>query len=223
MTVTHNRTLDWVPKPDPLNEMFRVASLDCYAAGSERHSIQRTKRVWLDQGREGACTGFGAEHVRALTPYPQPNITNESARLVYYEARRRDEWTGEDYEGSSVNGAMKAERFFGRISEWRWMKTMAEVRHALSWHGAVEIGVNWYTGMFDVDGEGFVHPSGIIEGGHALALSGFKMLNGARTYWLDNNWSNEWGFAGGCRIWEEDLQQLLSEDGEFACPKKVRL
>ncbi len=64
----------------------------------------------LDQGTEGACTGFGLATVahyllrrRAVVPDPEP----VSPRMLYEMAKRYDEWPGEDYSGSSARGAMK--------------------------------------------------------------------------------------------------------------------
>jgi hypothetical protein len=59
----------------------------------------------LDQGTEGACTGFGRAAVanfllrrRAI----EPNVGLISARMLYEMARRYDEWEGEDYEVRGV-------------------------------------------------------------------------------------------------------------------------
>lgn len=147
------RTLDWRPHFDPRSLRYRFAALPFCRTLVKRPAIQRRKDVWLDQGSEGACTGFGAEHVLALSPR-RMSTTNELAREVYFEARRQDEWEGESYEGSSVNGAMKAERKLGRIKEWRWAGRIPEVDHGLSYHGAGELGVNWYEGMWDADENG---------------------------------------------------------------------
>lgn len=214
--------LDWRPNPDPRSAMWTVSLADCYDRSADRLNIMRRKTVFLDQGREGACTGFGAEHVRALSPYPV-QTSNSEAQRVYYEARKQDEWEGEDYEGSSVNGAMKALRLQGKITEWRWCWTLPEVRHALAYHGAVEIGVWWYSGMWDADGRGFIHVTGTKVGGHALALSGYSRRPEGTMYRLENSWGPDWGDNGGAWISEFDLLQLLNDDGEFACPKKARL
>ena len=77
-------------------------------------SRSTTYRRWqvpiLDQGTEGACTGFGLATVahyllrrRAVVPDPEP----VSPRMLYEMAKRYDEWPGEDYSGSSARGAMK--------------------------------------------------------------------------------------------------------------------
>lgn len=215
------RTLDWEPNWDPKSDLFRLAALDCFVNGSERANIRRTKSVWLDQGREGACTGFGTGHVLASTPNSFRDIVDAVAFEIYYEARRQDEWPGEDYDGSSVNGAMRAARLMSYVREWRWCKTLAEVRHALSYHGPLVIGVNWYSGMFSPDAVGTLRISGTIAGGHALMLAGYKTVNGARWYRLENSWGPTWGDKGGCWISELDLQRLLNERGEFALPKKA--
>ncbi|HET9645574.1 MAG TPA: C1 family peptidase [Burkholderiaceae bacterium] len=64
----------------------------------------------LDQGHEGACTGYGLATVANYLlrrRHVVPDCTLVSARMLYDLARRYDEWPGEDYEGSSGRGAMK--------------------------------------------------------------------------------------------------------------------
>jgi hypothetical protein len=69
--------------------------------------------VILDQGAEGACTGFALASVinYQLASRNLLNARNQerivSPRMLYEMARRYDEWPGEDYEGSSARGAMK--------------------------------------------------------------------------------------------------------------------
>lgn len=218
------RVLDWKPKPDPQSMRFLLGPAGPDSPCTNLHaykSIRRFKNVWLDQGSEGACTGFGEETVRALTPFPKAT-DNEHARSVYHEARIQDEWPGEAYEGSSVNGAMKAARKFSFILRWYWATTMEQAKHGLSHHGAGELGIWWYTGMFNTDSDGFVRPSGKQEGGHALALAGYQPFNGGVRYRLENSWGQDWGDDGGCWIWEQDLQQLLNDNGELAFPAKDR-
>jgi hypothetical protein len=68
----------------------------------------------LNQGNEGACTGFGLACVtnylywlRHLdTPRSRPPEM-VSPRMFYELARLYDEWPGQDYEGSSCRGALK--------------------------------------------------------------------------------------------------------------------
>lgn len=218
-----DRTLDWKPNFDPRSIPFRVSRMDCYARGKTRTNIIWPQNLWLDQGQEGACTGFGSAHVLASTPVVQPDITEALARYVYYMARRWDEWEGEDYEGSSVNGAMKALREMGRIKAWRWVYAISELNHALSWHGAVVAGTDWYSAMWDTDEGGHLHVEGSKTGGHCYKIAGFQTIPGQGTrYRIDNSWGASWGDGGGAWMWEADMNRLL-ESGEFAVPLKVRM
>lgn len=61
----------------------------------------------LDQGREGACTGFAMAAVINFLRTQQKQAALVSPRMLYELARRYDEWPGEDYEGSSARGAIK--------------------------------------------------------------------------------------------------------------------
>ena len=77
----------------------------------------------LDQGKEGACTGFGLATVanylltlRKVVPDPTP----VSPRMLYEMAKRYDEWPGEQYSGSSARGAMKGWHKHGVCPEEDW-------------------------------------------------------------------------------------------------------
>ncbi|MCC6350174.1 MAG: C1 family peptidase [Candidatus Eisenbacteria bacterium] len=75
----------------------------------------------LDQGREGACTGFALAtvvHYLLRTRAPSGDAAGRrrerdfdrievSPHMLYRMARRYDEWAGEDDDGSSARGAMK--------------------------------------------------------------------------------------------------------------------
>ena len=74
----------------------------------------------LDQGSEGACTGFGLATVAnylLLRRRVVPDNVRVSPRMFYELARRYDEWPGENYSGSSARGAMKGWHKHGVCSE----------------------------------------------------------------------------------------------------------
>ena len=80
----------------------------------------------LDQGQEGACTGYGLaaviNHLRLLAARergqaPAPRV---SPAMLYRLARLYDEWPGEDYEGSSCRGALKGWHRHGVCREALW-------------------------------------------------------------------------------------------------------
>lgn len=66
-----------------------------------------TPAMVLDQGREGACTGFAMAAVVNFLRAQRKQKALVSPRMLYELARRYDEWPGEDYEGSSARGAIK--------------------------------------------------------------------------------------------------------------------
>jgi len=91
----------------------------------------------LDQGSEGACTGFGLASVinsllwrkAALEIGTSGSVSireswsapdKVSPRMLYHLARFYDEWPGEDYEGSSCRGALKAWLKHGVCTEQIW-------------------------------------------------------------------------------------------------------
>ena len=77
----------------------------------------------LDQGKEGACTGYGLATVAnylLLRRRVLPDSFPVSPRMLYEIARRYDEWPGEAYSGSSARGAMKGWNKHGVCTEDMW-------------------------------------------------------------------------------------------------------
>jgi hypothetical protein len=84
----------------------------------------------LDQGAEGACVGFALATVinvslerRARTDAEgsQPRrLEWVSQRMLYEIGRRYDEWEGDNYEGTSLRGAMKGWHKHGVTTDALW-------------------------------------------------------------------------------------------------------
>lgn len=83
----------------------------------------------LDQGREGACTGFALAAVVNFLRTRQGQTARVSPRMLYELARRYDEWPGEAYEGSSARGAIKAWVKHGVCRETSWKHTQHGIQH----------------------------------------------------------------------------------------------
>lgn len=70
-------------------------------------NIDRVPAI-LDQGQEGACTGFAlAAAINYLHAQGHNRVRRVSPFMLYDLARKYDEWPGEQYEGSSARGTMK--------------------------------------------------------------------------------------------------------------------
>jgi hypothetical protein len=83
----------------------------------------------LDQGTEGACTGFALAAVINYLLHQRRSTRRVSPRMLYELARRYDEWPGEQYEGSSARGAMKAWQRHGVCSRDLWPDHWHGPRH----------------------------------------------------------------------------------------------
>jgi len=108
------------------------------SAAAIKHFLPKYKPLILDQGSEGACTGFGLacmiNYLRwsrewrpalvlgasDLKTVKLKGIESVSPRMLYHLARFYDEWAGEDYEGSSCRGAMKGWHRHGVCLEPLW-------------------------------------------------------------------------------------------------------
>ena len=179
----------------------------------------------LDQGQEGACVGFAMGHELIAQPMHQPGVTASYAREhLYWEAQRIDEWPGGAYpgaepfggEGTSVLAAAKVAQAAGHYPEYRWAFSLDEALQALSHAGPAILGTNWYAGMTEPDSEGFIHVTGRLMGGHAIAVNGIDVDE--RSVTLTNSWGPGWGQGGTCKLTWDDLGRLLSEQGEFCVP-----
>ncbi|MFZ6654856.1 C1 family peptidase [Undibacterium sp. TJN19] len=85
----------------------------------------------LDQGSEGACTGFGlAAVINYLFWRRDPASLQTSPRMLFHLAKFYDEWAGEDYNGSSCRGALKGWHKHGVCSRALWPYTVNSKGHA---------------------------------------------------------------------------------------------
>lgn len=173
--------------------------------------------VNLDQGSEGACVGFAWAHELAARP-SRVTVTNEIARnRIYREAQKIDEWPGEAYEGTSVLAGAKVVKQLGGIEEYRWAFGLEDLILAVGYAGPAVLGVNWYTGMFDADRNGYVNVAGNVAGGHAILCHGVNVKS--KFFWLFNSWGASWGILGGrAKITFDDMDRLLHEQGEACIP-----
>lgn len=91
-------------------------------------------KLVLDQGQEGACTGFGlAAVINLLNERRGRADFRASMRMLYEMAKKHDEWPGEDYAGSSCRGAIRGWKNMGvcpdgnaqhaakKLNEWAYV------------------------------------------------------------------------------------------------------
>lgn len=207
------------PKLDRLVEFDRRSlqyPVRTLVADRPRRSYTWSCKVFLDQGREGACVGFSWAHDAAARPQVVPNVDDLDAIDLYNRARQLDAWPGEGYDGTSVIAGAKAMQELGWLREYRWAFSETDLALAVGYKGPAVLGINWYTGMFDPDAEGLLRPTGSVEGGHAILCIGYSIKT--HRYLVHNSWGQDWGRGGRAYIHKDDMARLLSEQGEACVP-----
>ncbi|PKL51882.1 MAG: peptidase C1 [Nitrospira bacterium HGW-Nitrospira-1] len=183
----------------------------------------------LDQGKEGACTGYGLAtviHYLMRTRKVAPDKTEVSPKMLYLLAKRYDEWPGEEYEGSSPRGVMKGWHKHGAASRKIWDKTgritpsvaadaanrplgayyrvnhkdLVAMHSAIAEVGVLYAGATVHAGWDNVKDDGIIAKEDEILGGHAFAVVAYDK-NG---FWIQNSWGTGWGKNGFARISYDD-------------------
>ena len=213
-------TLIEVPSEWPLEQYFKVCG--------------RAKPPILDQGQEGACTGFGlaaVAHFLLRRRQVRPDRTPVSPRMFYEMARRYDEWEGEGYSGSSARGAVKGWHKHGVCAEQQWPYAASTAqgtlnpdraqealrrplgayfrvnhRELVAMHSALaEAGILYVTASVH-QGWGAVGKSGQIKQSPQMTGGHAFALVGydAGGFWLQNSWGPGWGRGGFAHLSYDD-------------------
>lgn len=172
----------------------------------------------LNQLNTSSCVGHSIAHEAAARPVVIPNITHEIAMKVYRRALQLDPWPGEEDQGTSILAGIKAAMELGWYREYRWAFGLNDALLAIGHKGPGIAGLKWFTGMMKTDSSGFIHPTGVVEGQHAICV---RCSNVKKEYvTLRQSWEEDWGQGGDCKLSFDDFGQLLMDEGEFCIPIK---
>lgn len=211
------RTFDRVPQFDERSLNYPIRTL--LPDQPRSYTWRLPAPEVLDQGREGACVGHAWAHEVAAPPKRSLSSSN-LAFHIYREAQKVDEWSGEAYSGTSVLAGAKIVQSLGHMDEYRWCFSLADIALAVGRQGPVVVGLNWYSGMFSPDADGYIHPTGSLAGGHAILCNGVNIKR--RRFMLTNSWGRGWGRDGTCFISFDELDRLLHEQGDACVPVRRR-
>ena len=173
-----------------------------------------------NQGKEGSCTGFALASAITLLNRRRYNsdAPEASPRMLYEMAKLHDEWEGEEYDGSSIRGALKGFYHNGvcskkkapyRDGEGDWYLTLEQAKEARNiglgayyrlrpkisdYHAALnETGVIYASARihegWENPAKGVIVPSSLTQGGHAFIILGYD----SKGFIIQNSWSEKWG------------------------------
>jgi hypothetical protein len=184
--------------------------------------------IILNQGSEGACTGFAlAAAINRLNAERRnrlPSLPEEvSPRMLYEMARLHDEWPGESYAGSSLRGAIKGFFHNGvcrlelapyRPNEDGWTLSVAQAKDARN----VSLGAyyrlrpdatHYHAALNEVDiicasarvHEGWrsVQNGRILQSRASIGGHAFVIVGyDDKGFFVQNSWGTTWGGGGPC-------------------------
>jgi hypothetical protein len=229
LILPEERKLDWVSRHDPKSLEYPARSL--FNRREPQNITWRTPKVPLDQGREGACVGFGWTHEAMTTPVvvdfaalkvEGPKGPTQFAQNIYREAQKIDEWHGEDYDGTSVLAGAKMMKAFGLLREYRWSFGAEEVALSLTNIGPAVLGIPWHEGMYEAP-DGILQVQGEQVGGHCILATAYRkagFIFDEPAFGLFNSWGPYWGKNGFAWIRHSELAFLLRQQGEACVPTK---
>jgi hypothetical protein len=226
--VAYRRIEEHVIPDKRLGRHFRWDSRSAaYPYLATREEAALADQLWprkipiLDQGDTGSCTGnakggqLGTEPFFSALPSGHAALNEAFARdVLYHLATILDgypgTWTPDDT-GSDGTAVSQGSKQLGLELGYTHATSVQAMADALQ-HGPVIIGINWYEGFDNPDSSGLVKISGSVRGGHEIVVRGCKIAE--RRFKPDNSWGTSWGAAGSFEFSWDDMDRLLSEQGD---------
>lgn len=216
-TITTDPRCDLIFEKDERSRAFRVGS--AIPADIEIKTVLHHCSKVLDQGREGACVGFGLTHSLISAPYGALGLDNSYAKEhIYWPAQKTDQWKGGSYpgawpkyEGTSVLAGLKVIAKLGWINAYHAALSLNEVLVGLQTRPAV-CGVKVFEGMMTPDKDNFIHNTGDEVGGHCICLIGYDAEREIITF--VNSWGESYGDSGLIYMTLAEFDTLRKDDGE---------
>jgi hypothetical protein len=183
--------------------------------------------IVLNQGSTSQCVGYSSHKFLYAGPVTN-RISIPNPQLLYNEARKVDEWAGEDYEGTSVRAVCKVLQRIGYIGEYNWAYDVPTCVNWLLNNGPMIFGTIWANDMFYPDKRGFIRVTGDVNGGHAYLIKGVNTTklcsDGSRgAFRIFNSWGRNWGDIGRAWLSFTDARILLRENGEAVCAREIKI
>jgi hypothetical protein len=246
-STTFDPRLDRIVQFDHRSRLFGAS--DVVPVDAPLKTRVHLSRIWLDQGREGACVSFSWHTCMATSPKSVlTRIDNASAKQRYYIMQQDDDWPGGEYpgaspvySGTSVLAGAKLMQSLGFFPEYRWAFGIDELLAVLSHEGPAVLGIPWFDSMMDTDSNGMltVEPDnggaghaicaraihvphgGYVETTAAYSKRRIRIKTSEPLVRFRNTWWRDWGLDGECFVRASDLDtKLLTRQGESCVPMR---
>lgn len=224
-----NRTFDAMPDTLDFRDVMYLPTLMEVPPVSNLAGFRKLKLPVLDQGTEGACTGFGLATVAnfLLSGRGRRPLADEvSAWMLYAIAKRYDEWPGENYSGSSARGAVKGWHKHGVCALRLWKDSKANIhldderaadaitrplgayyrvnhKDLVGMHAAMtEVGMLYATAHVHAGWQNVrTGDQDIKYSDEVIGGHAFAIVGyDRRGFWIQNSWGPKWGSGGLARL-----------------------
>lgn len=217
--------------PDMRDYIYEPALLDLRPELKPRRNL-----LMLDQGREGACTGFSLAATINFLQQGRGEDVPVSPRMLYEMAKISDEWPGEDYDGSSLRGAISGWKNMGVCQNDLWpyeasgdvgdlsieaaknarrttvgayyrlRPVISHFHAALAEVGVIAVSARVHSGWFNPGSSGRIRQRKEIKGAHAFVIVGYD----DQGFFVQNSWGPDWGQGGvGHWLYEDWIENVM--------------
>ena len=211
------------------------------AAAQLCSAVHKANCATLDQGQTGSCTGNA--HVMSISTQPftgSAHCNETDARLAYQGGTCLDNGcsvpctsktcpaafnpsTGANDNGSQTISVAQWMVDVGWLGSYTTADTTAQLEACLA-NGPADIGIDFWSGMQTPDANGYLNPTGYVEGGHDMNAAILDTKGTTDTsddeIWVHNSWSNTWGWCLGseCGYARIKVSNLAKLNFDADCP-----
>ena len=191
----------------------------------------------LNQGSTSECTVYAAAQQYQSAPKKHMMLegaflrsarppVGESFTHIYNTAKDRDEWPGNNYDGTSERAVQMYLIELGYTKEFLFVYDEDMAREYLRTVGQLMDGTYWFSGMDRPNRHGYVEPTGFTRGGHEYVCRwyhGPKHYKYPDSYEYVNSWGRSWGVNGRFFMKADARRILMQQAGDCIIASETRI